>query len=154
MITRYRHYIRNIGPGRAISNTLLLCIFVYIVVRASMGASNSFVTVFSLALVSIPVIIGLSAPLLFLGLCVRRQSQTMQLIRVLQFFVFAALVVLLVAKPPVPWWGWLSMMGVVSLLHGLSFWFLSDRRVLTERGMNALYPPEAEYHDAESAPSA
>jgi hypothetical protein len=154
LITRYRHYIRNVGPARAISNTALLCIFVYIVVKGSMAAGNTLVTVFALAMVSVPIIVGMCAPLLLLGLFVRNASKTMQLIRLLQVFVFGTLLVLLIFRPPVPWWGWLGMLGVVSFLHGLVFWFMSDPRTLTERGMNALYGTEPGYDEQDPAPSA
>ncbi|MEO1009310.1 MAG: hypothetical protein AAFX79_12165 [Planctomycetota bacterium] len=146
MITRFRQYVRNLGPIGAIVNSLVLGYLVYAVVRSALDAGGPFATGIILGVAGVPLLLGLLGPRLVLGFLIEHASFASKLIRGLQFAVIGFVVVLLVLRPPLPWWGFLIGLGAVSLLHGLVFWFFSDPRLLTGRGLDALermaYGPE------------
>lgn len=138
------------GPVRAITNTLFLAFFIFLVVQSARQSGNPFATTIILVMAGVPIVIGFFAPLMMLNPLVRNAHRTSHLIRLLQFAVIAMVLAALVFQPPVPWWGWLAMLGVVSFLHGLVFWFMSDSRVLTERGaQSTIYAPASRFDEAD-----
>ena len=152
MIDRYRHYFRNLGTGRALANTLFFAVFIFFIARTAAFSGNVVVSAALLAIFGFPILLGLLLPLLFLGSLVANPQRASQLMRLLQFAVFGVVLVIIVYRPQLPLWALLGMLGLASLLHGVVFWFFSDKRVLTPRAMQALlknYPTHDDNGDAD-----
>lgn len=133
MIRRSRHYIRNIGPAQAAFNTVFLGFLVYLLVRGLLQLNNPLQTALGFALLGVPILAGLLTPAMLVGLLVKHALLTAKLIRMLQFVVFVLVAMVVLARSSLPWWSGFLILGVVSLLHGMTFWFYSDSRVQTPR---------------------
>lgn len=132
MISRFRRYIDNVGMPSFLGNAALLAYLIYI--HISTATSNASGLVFELVFVLPLAIAGLLGPLLVLGPLVRHARTTMRFASMITLVILGWIVARVFLNVQMPVFVFPTVIFLVFLSFGLTFWVISDRRVFTERG--------------------
>ncbi|MAY75645.1 MAG: hypothetical protein CMJ31_13200 [Phycisphaerae bacterium] len=126
MIARIRRYYLNLGPFGATWNLLVLAYLTWLAVRSTASAA---------ALVIIPcALAGLFLPRLFLTSLIPHASRVLQTTRFAVFAIIVTVALLhfgVVARSVVIY---LALTFLAYTIVGVTFWLISDERIMTDRG--------------------
>ena len=137
MFTRFQRYIDNVGLHWFLANLVLLGYLMYVHISIAMSSAGG--AILEVVIVLPIALIGLVGPWLILGFLVARPNGSLRVARLCSYAIFVWIALQIFAKVTLPLYVFPLIMLAVFLSFGITYWVISDPRLLTDRGLQRQY---------------